>query len=103
MSKPTIELNQLRLLAQTQAGTTYAKIIEEVLSYVFLVRSWKKVPTSGCAIPHYTPFGAEYEVWYQEGNLANIVHELTHIACHVGYDNNFLCYHATDAKSIRKY
>jgi hypothetical protein len=33
---------------------------------------------------------------YQSGNLANIVHELTHIAVYEGYANNMLNYTPTD-------
>ncbi|CAN7199558.1 hypothetical protein [Duganella sp. Dugasp56] len=95
MTEPTAELNQLRELSRARAGSTYAKIINELMAHVFLVKSWTKVSTSGSAVPVYTQFGAEYDVRYQEGNLANIVHELTHMACYISYDNDFLCWHPT--------
>jgi len=95
MAEPTAELNQLRLIARMKAGSTYAKILDEVLGYTFMVRSWTKVPTSGSAVAFFGPFGAEWDVRYQEGNLANIVHELTHIAAYLGYENDFLCWPPT--------
>ncbi len=104
MSKPVAEINRLRRIAQERRDTVYSDIIEEVLGYVFQVREWTKVATSGSATPYWGPFGAEYDVRYQEGNLANIVHELTHIACYVGYDNDFLCWPPTGrVKPARTY
>jgi hypothetical protein len=95
MAKPTIELQQLKSLATRHSGKAYGKVLTEILPYAGQVVEWKKVSTSGSVVYFLKGYGNEFVVTYQEGNLANIVHELTHIAAFEGYDNDMNNYRPT--------
>ncbi|CAB3780691.1 hypothetical protein [Pararobbsia alpina] len=101
MAKPVADLAALQILAGQYAGRTYGKVLSEVLAYVDAVETWKEVPTGGSIVPFQRQGGSRYICEYQKGNLANIVHELTHIAVYEGYGNDMLNYLPT-AKDANK-
>ncbi|WP_294765504.1 hypothetical protein [uncultured Rhodoferax sp.] len=101
MATPQVELDALKRIMNARINSTYGKILAEVLGYVDLVDQWTVVPTSGSVAPKIKQGTTVYEVKYQSGNLANIVHELTHIAVYEGYANNMLNYLPT-AKDLAK-
>jgi hypothetical protein len=78
------------------AGTVYGKVLKEVLRWTPAVQEWKAVPTSGSVMYFIKMASVDFVVTYQTGNLANIVHELTHIAVFLGYDNDMCNYPPTD-------
>lgn len=95
MTKPTAELNELRAQAQRMSATTYGKVLNEILPFANVVVEWKQVQTSGSVMYFLKSYGTEYVLAYQTGNIANIVHELTHIAVFEGYDNDMNNYPPT--------
>ena len=101
MALPKAEIDALTIIKNQRVGSPYGKILEELLGYVDLVFEWVPVPTSGSVAPIQKDGTMRYIVKYQQGNLANIVHELTHVAVYEGYENNMLNYPPT-AKDLAK-
>jgi len=62
--------------------------------------------TSGTAISRYDPITNArigWEIRYQDGNLGNLVHELTHAVTHMQYDTDGITYQSNAVATARTY
>jgi hypothetical protein len=94
------DLEELAKIRDVDSGSTFGKILAEVLGVVPKIQSWKSVPTSGYVVKQNDEDvdGRRYLVAYQAANddpplrYGNLVHELTHAAVDQAYDREFVDY-----------
>lgn len=87
-----------RVAAIANPNGALAQILAEARRAAKKVQGWTDVPTSGSAFCYYDPKTGnplKYDVRFQFGDLANMVHELTHISVNESYRRDFVNYKST--------
>jgi hypothetical protein len=88
------DLNNLQLMINALApGNVLRNVLTEVQALVPRIHSWEYVPTSGSSVTRFDFHPVRYEIRYQEGNLGNLVHELTHSRVNEAYDQDYIDYY----------
>jgi hypothetical protein len=90
----------LSLTAPRRSYNRTLAITAQVLEYVYQ-------PTSGSAVSRYDPAVPHnrqgWVIYYQNGNLVNLVHELTHAVTHQQYETDGITYASNKAVTARTY
>jgi hypothetical protein len=88
-------------------GNALRNVLAEVRAISAQVLDHVHQPTSGTAISRYDPAGAHnrrgWVIKYQDGNLGNLVHELTHAVTHQQYETDGITYVSNNAVTPRTY
>lgn len=98
------------LLIMEQAlpmGNALRNVLAEVRAISAHVLEHVHQATSGTAISRYDPAGAHarrgWVIKYQDGNLGNLVHELTHAVTHQQYETDGVTYLSNNIAAARTY
>ncbi len=96
------DLAKLNQLKNILAPGTLKNVLLEILPLANQVVSWVNVATSGSAVCRYNTVTGirQYEVRYQFGDLANLVHEMTHVAVNESYGLDFINYPNRNASNV---
>lgn len=85
-------------------------VLEEVSGLSGRIVAHSHIPTSGNAISRYYPAGhaqasqrAGWEIRYQDGNIGNLVHELTHAVTHRQYETDGVTYLSNNVVPVRTF
>lgn len=102
------DMQNLLLMEQNlPVGNALRNVLQEVRLISAGVLEHVHQPTSGTAISRYDPAGAHqrrgWVVKYQDGNLGNLVHELTHAVTHQQYETDGITYASNKAVAARTF
>ncbi len=88
-------------------GNALRRVLKEVRAISAHVLVHELQPTSGTAISRYVPASPHkrqgWQLKYQEGNLGNLVHELTHAVTHQQYETDGITYASNKIVAPRTY
>lgn len=101
-------MNSLLLMEQAlPVGNALRNVLVEVRAISAGVLEAVLQPTSGTATSRYDPANVQgrrgWVLKYQDGNLGNLVHELTHAVTHQQYDTDGVTYASINVVTPRQY